>query len=171
MGSCGRGEALRPQTATRRTAALCLHSLDLEPLQLQEPLQVLLEGPYRFGPGGTTTLCMKKHRQLPQTPAVEGRRQEFWITVAWFFGLIFIAHCPVGSWDVRGKVKSVDDLGPEVEVRRGTGGTGGGQHRQPLGVGQITGTVSVFLLVVVVLLQHIWGGGRGVCQGVSRHVS
>lgn len=74
------------------------------------------------------------------------------ITVGGFFALVFVTQIATGSWEVRGKVISVDDLGAEVEVRRGAGRAGGGQHRQPLRVGQITGTVSVIILLVVVLL-------------------
>lgn len=134
MSSGGRGEALWPCTAPRRTATLGLHRLDLEPLQLQQPLQVLLQVPYRLGPGGAAALRVKEHCQLSQAPAVEGRRQKVWVAVGWFFTLVFITNSPVRPWEVRGKVISVDDLGPEVEVRRSTGGAGRGQHRQPLRV-------------------------------------
>lgn len=150
--SGGRGKALWPWTAPRRTAALGLHRLDLEPLQLQQPLQVLLQVPHRLGPGRATALCVNKHCQLSQAPAVEGRRQEVRVTVAGFFTLTFIAHSPWGSREVRGKVIGVDDLGPEVEVGRGAGGAGRGQHGQPLRVRQIAGTVSVNILLVVVML-------------------
>lgn len=134
MSSGGRGEALWPWAAPWHTAALCLPCLDLEPLQLQQPLQVLLEGPYRLRSRGTPAIRMKKYCQLSQAPAVKGRRQKVWVTVAGFINLIFITHCAMRSWEVRGKVITVDDLSPEVKMRRGAGGTGRGQHWQPLRV-------------------------------------
>lgn len=151
MSGGGRGETLWLRAAPRWTAALRLPRLDLEPLQLQQPLQVLLQVAYRLGPGGAAALRVKKHRQLSQAPAVEGRRQKVWVTVAGFLALVVITHNPVGSREVRGEIISVDDLGPEVEVRRSAGRAGRGQHRQPLGVRQITGAVGVFILLVVAL--------------------
>lgn len=74
------------------------------------------------------------------------------ITVGGFLALIFIAQIATGSWEVWGKVITVDDFSTEVEVRWGAGRAGGGQHRQPLRVRQIAGTVSIIILVVVVLL-------------------
>lgn len=95
---------------------------------------------------------MKEHCQLSQAPAVEGRRQEVLVTVAGFLNFIFVTHNPTGAREVRGKIITVDDLGAEVEMRRGARGAGRGQHGQPLGVGQIAGAVSVDILLVVVLL-------------------
>lgn len=60
----GRGEAQGPRTAPRRSAGLRLHSLDLEPLQLQQPLQVLLQGPHRFGARCASALRVEEHSQL-----------------------------------------------------------------------------------------------------------
>lgn len=163
LGGGGGGEALRPCAAARRTAALCLHRLDLKPLQLQQPLQVLLQVPHRLGPGGAAALRVKEHRQLSQAPSVERRRKKVRVTVGGLFAHIFIPHSPMRSREVRGEVVGVDDLGPEVEVGRGAGGAGGGQDRQPLGIRQITGTVCVFLLLVVVPLQRLRGEAGGVC--------
>lgn len=170
MSCCGRGEALWPWAAPGRTAALCLDRLNLEPLQLEELLQVLLQGPYWLGPGGTTTLCMQKHCQLSQTPTVKGRRKKVWVTVAGFLVLIFITHCPMGSRKVWGKVARVDDLCPEVEMGRGAGSAWGGQNWKPFRVRQITGTVCVIILVIVVLLECLRSGSRGVHQGLRRHL-
>lgn len=43
------------------------------------------------------------------------------------------------------QLHGVEDLGSEVELRRSAGGR---QHREPLRVGQVTGTVRVVLLVL-----------------------
>lgn len=155
MRNRGRGEALRLWAGTVLTGAFCLHRLDLKPLQLQKPLQVLLQGPHRLGSGGTSAFSMKKQGQLSQAPAVKWRWQEVRVSVARFPALVIvtiIVSDSTGSREIWRKVMSVDDLSPEVEVRRGTRGAGGGQHRQPLGIWQITGTVTVNILLVEVLL-------------------
>lgn len=134
----GGGEALRSGAGAELTGALCLHRLDLKPLQLQKPLQVLFQGPHRLRPGSASAFSVKKEGQLPQAPAVERRGQEVRIHVARFPALaavvvtIIVTSGSSGSGDVWGKVIRVDDLGPEVEVGWGAGGAGGGQHRQPL---------------------------------------
>ena len=170
----GGREPQLPVTAPGRAAALRLHRLDLVPLQLQQPLQVLLQRPHRLGPGCTAALSVEEHGQLPQAPAAEGGRQEVWVAeggplrvVIAAVVLLLVAHGPTGPREVWREVAGVDDLGPQVEVRGSAGGAGGGEDGQPLGVGQVAGAVRVILLLVVVAVQRLRCGGRG----AHRHVA
>lgn len=125
----GGGSGVRPGAAGGHgghgLAVLLLDRLDLQPLQLQQPLQVLLQLAHGPGPGGAPALGVEEQGQLPEAPGVEGRGQEVRVAVA------AVAQ-PARAREGRGEVGGVDDLGPQVEVR---GGAGGGKDRKPLGIG------------------------------------
>ena len=146
-------------------ATLHLQRLDLEPLQLQEPLQVLLQGAHGLGPGGAAALRVEEDRQLPQAPGVEGRRQELGVAVAGSVAAV-LRRGSARPREVWGEVVGVDDLGAEVEVRRGAGRAGGGEDGQPLGVREVAGAVGIVFLRLVVS-KGLQGGASDVDVGQS----
>lgn len=111
-----------------RSSSLLLRGLDLAPLQLQQPVQVPLQGAHGPGPGGAPGLHVVEGGQLTEVPGVEGRREEVWEGVVG----VAAASLPEG-----GAVLLLDDFRPELQL--------GGNPRldQVLGLGRFRVAVGV----------------------------
>lgn len=95
----------------RRLPILLLDSLDLMPLQLQQPLQVPFQRAYRPGPWSPSALHIVEDSQLTEVPRVKRWRKEVREVI------VVTALCS-GSVSLSSVVFSIDVLWPQLELRR-----------------------------------------------------
>lgn len=110
-----RGPSGRPPFG--HLAFLALDSLDLQPLELDEPIDVLAQEPPGFGHSLCPTLGVQEHGHVPQVPGVARGWEEVGVTV----------FRPGGAlpW-VQVEVNRVNLFRSKVKIRRREGGWGDG---------------------------------------------